>query len=245
MSLAGSVSFTSCSARVSSRFSSSFFFFFFFFFVVVVGGPKSSVRYVYHQKSIINRRRQVATRKMIVARASSSSATMMQKNPDGFEQIDLFSPSKINLFLRIVRRREDGYHDLASLFHVIDLGDEMSFGESSWRRKILSVRRYVDSVGRFEFSDQSAEFVPAENGIKQYFWVELKKTVHRVRLGRRSGNAATALYAANKLCGDVATEEELLEWSGDIGSDIRFFSTGAAYCTGRGRLWKTWNLHYH
>lgn len=30
----------------------------------------------------------------------------------------LFSPSKVNLFLRVVRRREDGFHDLASLFHV-------------------------------------------------------------------------------------------------------------------------------
>lgn len=34
---------------------------------------------------------------------------------------------QINLFLRVVRRREDGYHDLASLFHVIDLGDDMHF----------------------------------------------------------------------------------------------------------------------
>ena len=37
----------------------------------------------------------------------------------------LFSPSKVNLFLRVVRRREDGFHDLASMFHAIDLGDIM------------------------------------------------------------------------------------------------------------------------
>ena len=36
-------------------------------------------------------------------------------------------PLQVNLFLRIVRRREDGFHDLASLFHVIDLGDSMTF----------------------------------------------------------------------------------------------------------------------
>lgn len=45
----------------------------------------------------------------------------------GGESLSLHSPSKINLFLRIVRRRDDGYHDLASLFHVIDLGDPMDF----------------------------------------------------------------------------------------------------------------------
>jgi 4-diphosphocytidyl-2-C-methyl-D-erythritol kinase len=77
-----------------------------------------------------------------------------------------------------------------------------------------------------------------KTGIKQYFWVELKKVVPSgAGLGGGSGNAATTLFAANKLCGNVATEEELLEWSGDIGSDISvFFSTGAAYCTGRGEI---------
>ena len=40
---------------------------------------------------------------------------------------ETLSAPQINLFLRVVRRREDGYHDLASLFHVIDLGDGMEF----------------------------------------------------------------------------------------------------------------------
>lgn len=56
-------------------------------------------------------------------------------------------------------------------------------------------------------------------------------------LGGGSGNAATALWAANQLAGRPATEEQLLAWSGEIGSDISvFFSTGAAYCTGRGEV---------
>ena len=41
--------------------------------------------------------------------------------------LSVFSPSKLNLFLRIVRKRQDGFHDLASLFHVIDLGDTLVF----------------------------------------------------------------------------------------------------------------------
>ena len=175
---------------------------------------------------------------MIVGRAASSSATM-QKNPEGFEQMDLFSPSKINLFLRIVRRREDGYHDLASLFHVIDLGDEMSFAKSSSETKDTLVCE--DTSIPLDDSNlviKALNLFRQKTGIKQYFWVELKKTVPSgAGLGGGSGNAATALYAANKLCGDVATEEELLEWSGDIGSDISvFLSTGAAYCTGRGEI---------
>lgn len=56
-------------------------------------------------------------------------------------------------------------------------------------------------------------------------------------LGGGSGNAATTLYAANELTGRPASNQQLLEWSGDIGSDISvFFSDGAAYCTGRGEV---------
>lgn len=71
-----------------------------------------------------------------------------------------------------------------------------------------------------------------------YFHVKLTKRVpHGAGLGGGSGNAATSLFAANRLMGSPATNEELLEWSGQIGSDISvFFSNGAAYCTGRGEV---------
>lgn len=53
-------------------------------------------------------------------------------------------------------------------------------------------------------------------------------------MGGGSANAATALWAANQLSGRPATDAQLSEWAGDIGSDISvFFSTGCAYCTGR------------
>ena len=41
--------------------------------------------------------------------------------------LSLFSPAKINLFLRIIKKRDDGFHELASLFQAIDLGDVLSF----------------------------------------------------------------------------------------------------------------------
>ena len=53
-------------------------------------------------------------------------------------------------------------------------------------------------------------------------------------LGGGSGNAATALWAANEAAGRPASEADLLRWAGEIGSDISvFFSQGAAFCTGR------------
>lgn len=64
-----------------------------------------------------------------------------------------------------------------------------------------------------------------------------KKVPTGAGLGGGSSNAATALWAANQFSGCLATEKDLQEWSGEIGSDIPFFfSEGAAFCSGRGEV---------
>ncbi|GMH44483.1 hypothetical protein BSKO_12435 [Bryopsis sp. KO-2023] len=156
------------------------------------------------------------------------------------EGLSIFSPSKINLFLRVVRRRDDGYHDLASLFHVIDLGDPMEFEKLPGGQEFDRLDCNVEDIP----TDDSNLVIKALNlfrektGSDQKFSVKLEKVVpHGAGLGGGSGNAATALWAANELCGRPATNQELLDWSGEIGSDISiFFSDGAAYCTGRGEI---------
>ena len=82
---------------------------------------------------------------------------------------------------------------------------------------------------------QAFNMFRSKTGQKQRFAVDLQKRVpHGAGLGGGSANAATALWAANELCGRPASNEQLLAWSGEIGSDISvFFSNGAAYCTGR------------
>ncbi|KAL4856745.1 Isocitrate lyase [Chlorella vulgaris] len=158
----------------------------------------------------------------------------------GTDALHLFSPSKINVFLRIMRRREDGFHDLASLFHVIDLGDDMSFEELAGTASADVLTCNMDGVP----TDDSNLVIKALNlfrtktGRSQRFKIDLAKRVpHGAGLGGGSGNAATTLWAANELCGRPASVEELLLWSGEIGSDISvFFSNGAAYCTGRGEV---------
>lgn len=59
-------------------------------------------------------------------------------------RLELFSPSKINLFLRVTKRREDGFHDLASLFHAIDLGDTM-------RVRLFSEQAYLPTTHNSTF----------------------------------------------------------------------------------------------
>lgn len=154
--------------------------------------------------------------------------------------LHVFSPAKINVFLRVVRRRDDGFHDLASLFHVIDLGDDMDVSvlPPDATRDELTCNWADVPVDGSNLVIKAARLFREKTGRSEHFKVHLEKRVpHGAGMGGGSGNAATMLWAANALCGTPATNEQLLEWSGEIGSDISvFFSQGAAYCTGRGEI---------
>ncbi|KAH6814279.1 kinase [Perilla frutescens var. frutescens] len=157
----------------------------------------------------------------------------------GISRLTLFSPCKINVFLRITGKRADGYHDLASLFHVISLGDKIKFSLSPSK----STDRLSTNVPGVPLDERNLiikalNLFRKKTGVDNYFWIHLDKKVPTgAGLGGGSSNAATALWAANQFSGCVATEKDLQEWSGEIGSDIPFFfSHGSAYCTGRGEV---------
>ncbi|KAF2290063.1 hypothetical protein GH714_001696 [Hevea brasiliensis] len=154
-------------------------------------------------------------------------------------RLTLFSPCKINIFLRITDKREDGYHDLASLFHVISLGDTIKFSLSPSKSKDrLSTNVSGVPLDERNLIIKALNLYRKKTGTDNFFWIHLDKKVPTgAGLGGGSSNAATALWAANQFSGGLATENELLEWSSEIGSDISFFfSHGAAYCTGRGEI---------
>uniref|UniRef100_A0A2P2KNF3 4-(cytidine 5'-diphospho)-2-C-methyl-D-erythritol kinase n=2 Tax=Rhizophora mucronata TaxID=61149 RepID=A0A2P2KNF3_RHIMU len=154
-------------------------------------------------------------------------------------RLSLFSPCKINVFLRITSKREDGFHDLASLFHVISLGDVIKFSLSPSKVKDrLSTNVPGVPLDERNLIIKALNLYRKKTGTDNHFWIHVDKKVPiGAGLGGGSSNAATALWAANQFSGCLATENDLQDWSGEIGSDIPFFfSHGAAYCTGRGEI---------
>ncbi|KAG6590262.1 4-diphosphocytidyl-2-C-methyl-D-erythritol kinase, chloroplastic-like [Cucurbita moschata] len=153
-------------------------------------------------------------------------------------RLTLFSPCKINVFLRITEKREDGYHDLASLFHVISLGDTIKFSLSPSKKDRLSTNVSGVPLDDRNLIIKALNLYRKKTGSDKFFWIHLDKKVPTgAGLGGGSSNAATALWAANQFSGCIATEKDLQEWSSEIGSDIPFFfSEGAAFCTGRGEV---------
>jgi 4-diphosphocytidyl-2-C-methyl-D-erythritol kinase len=174
---------------------------------------------------------------VVVCNAASHAASA---SPPSARALRAFSPAKINVFLRVVRRREDGFHDLASLFHVIDLGDDMDIEllPPSAVQDELTCNWTDVPLDESNLVIKAANLFRAKTGRTEHFKVHLEKQVpHGAGMGGGSGNAATMLWAANVLCGEPASNQDLLDWSGEIGSDISvFFSEGSAYCTGRGEI---------
>lgn len=148
--------------------------------------------------------------------------------------LTLVSPAKINLFLRIVQRRPDGYHDLASLFQAISLFDTIHLSLSD--RDDLSCSDPSLPTDDSNLILKAAHLFRRKTGLKFGLKAFLEKRIPcQAGLGGGSGNAATTLWGLNQLCGHPASIDELSRWSSEIGSDISFFfSCGTAYCTGRG-----------
>lgn len=150
--------------------------------------------------------------------------------------LTLISPAKINLFLRVIKRRPDGYHDLASLFQAVSLYDTLHFSLAA--QDELTCNQTAIPTDSSNLVLKAADLFRRKTGLKFGLKVHLEKQIPaEAGLGGGSSNAATTLWALNQLHGQPANLNDLISWSGEIGSDITFFlSQGTAYCTGRGEI---------
>ena len=195
----------------------------------------SSTRQHHHQQQQRSTIRNLQHLQASVADVDQAAASNTEA-----KSLRLFSPCKINLFLRILRKKEDGYHDLASLFQAVGFGDtlELSPLESGEERDEFSCNMEGVPVDSSNLVLRALQLMRDKTGIQQYYKANLIKQVPaQAGLGGGLANAATALWGANQLMGNPASLEQLVEWSGALGSDITFFlSKGTAYCTGRGEI---------
>lgn len=149
----------------------------------------------------------------------------------------LLSPAKINLFLRILRRRADGYHEMASLFQAISLCDTLTFSLCRGVDRLVCSDPAIP-VDRRNLVAKALHLYRQRAGFD--FSIEIaidKKIPSQAGLGGGSSNAATTLWGLNALFGHPIALSQLKEWGAEIGSDVPFFlSMGTAYCTGRGEV---------
>jgi len=155
------------------------------------------------------------------------------------QAMQVFAPAKINLSLKILSRREDGFHEIETLIAPISLCDEINIERKKSGQGIdfhcddPSVPRGEDNlVVRAAKSFFAAmKMTPAVS-------IDLKKKIpHGAGLGGGSSDAAATLLALNRLFETKLSREELAKLGSDIGSDVPFFIfESAALCRGRGEL---------
>jgi 4-diphosphocytidyl-2-C-methyl-D-erythritol kinase len=150
--------------------------------------------------------------------------------------LSLFSPAKINVFLKVVGRRPDGFHELASLFQTIDLKDTIHLAFSEKDEMTSTCKKLPRDSSNLIF--KAADLFRRKSGKDFGLHIHLVKRIpQQSGLGGGSSNAATTLWGINELLGKPYTVQKLQEWSAELGSDVPFFfSQGTAYCTGRGEI---------
>jgi len=144
------------------------------------------------------------------------------------------SPAKLNLNLRVISKRRDGYHDLETTFQFINLFDEILFEESDGSFDISCDGIKIELKNNLIFKSLNAikEFCKVDKGIK----IHLKKNIPiGAGLGGGSSNAATTLIALNKIWGLNLSKEKLASIGKGLGADVPIFIHGKnAIATGVG-----------
>ncbi|QVL58189.1 MAG: 4-(cytidine 5'-diphospho)-2-C-methyl-D-erythritol kinase [Simkaniaceae bacterium] len=146
----------------------------------------------------------------------------------------LFSPSKLNLFFRVLSKREDGFHEIASLMQAITLGDTLLFEESE--KDCLTCTDPKIPTDNRNFIHRARALFRTKTDFKTPIAIHAEKRIPAEGgFGGGSGNIATTLWALNQMSGKGVNEATLRQWAGELSSDAPFFfSTGTAYTTGRG-----------
>ncbi|MCS7048288.1 MAG: 4-(cytidine 5'-diphospho)-2-C-methyl-D-erythritol kinase [Verrucomicrobiae bacterium] len=150
-------------------------------------------------------------------------------------QLTLLSPAKINLYLRIVGKRPDGYHEVETVMVPLDFGDTVTL---QLRKTSITVECDNPNLPTDESNlalraaKLMAERFPAEKGVK----INLQKRIPLAAgLGGGSSNAATVLRGLNRLWQLELPVTDLDPLAAEMGSDINFFLRNtAAVCRGRG-----------
>ena len=150
-------------------------------------------------------------------------------------RLEKTSPCKVNLLLNILGRRPDGFHELETVMHPVNVCDRLTF-ERAGAGLQLSCNRPELPVDSNNLVHRAATAFLSEAQISDGIRIHLEKELPLAGgIGGGSGNAATTLLALNELFGGPLPASKLAELAAALGSDVPFFlQDRPALATGRG-----------
>jgi 4-diphosphocytidyl-2-C-methyl-D-erythritol kinase len=162
------------------------------------------------------------------------------------------APAKLNLFLHVVGRREDGFHDLQTLFQLLDWGDEIGI-EITAGTLIERVAGPASIAPEEDLVVRAARALQQATGVDRGARLRVRKRIPAGGgLGGGSSDAATVLRVLNLLWGTRLAKPDLNLIGLAVGSDVPVFLNGSsAWAEGRGErltpmeLPEAWYLIVH
>jgi 4-diphosphocytidyl-2-C-methyl-D-erythritol kinase len=153
------------------------------------------------------------------------------------ESVTVKVPAKVNLHLGVGPLRQDGFHELSTVFHAVDLLDTIRV-ESSHRWECEVIGRYTDGVPADEsnLAVKAGQLLVKRFGLSECARIVIEKQIP-VAGGMAGGSAdgAGALLALDRLWDLGLTKAELLALAAELGSDVPFsLHGGTALGSGRG-----------
>lgn len=145
------------------------------------------------------------------------------------------SPCKVNLLLNILGKRPDGFHELETVFHPVNVCDRLTFERAGRGVELTCSEPALPTDSNNLVHRAATAFLQAAQ-IKDGVRIHLEKKIPLAAgLGGGSGNAATTLLGLNELFGQSLPAAKLHELATALGSDVPFFlQTKPALATGRG-----------
>ncbi|MEK7359823.1 MAG: 4-(cytidine 5'-diphospho)-2-C-methyl-D-erythritol kinase [Planctomycetota bacterium] len=152
-------------------------------------------------------------------------------------KLKIAAPAKINLFLEILGKRSDSYHELETVMQEISLCDYLYMEESD-KDVLFSCSNPGLAAGEDNLVVKAVRLFQKESGISKGVKVFLDKKIPvGAGLGGGSSDAAATLAGLNKLWKTGYDEKKLMSMAGKLGSDVAFFVIGkTALCRGRGEV---------
>lgn len=152
------------------------------------------------------------------------------------DTLHLESPAKVNLTLEILKKREDGYHEVRTILQKISLHDTLLVSLKKGEEISIITDNPDLPTGKENLVYRAAQRILKKSDYKGGVRVEIKKKIPLgAGLGGGSSNAAMTLKALNQLLGLDLSEKELMEMGVGIGADVPFFFLeGAAIGSGIG-----------
>jgi 4-diphosphocytidyl-2-C-methyl-D-erythritol kinase len=149
--------------------------------------------------------------------------------------VDIAAPAKINLYLNVLGKMDDGYHRIETLFERVSVLDRLKV-EPRTGNTVLNCDDPAVPAGGDSLMMRTVDLFRDITGYRDHFSIDLEKNIPvGAGMGGGSSDVAALLKAMNEVAGTGLSLEQLAEAGGKLGADVPFFIYNTSFALGHGR----------